>query len=107
MFRPKQLDEILELCREGQRNRESDAHDRVRGAKSAVKRGDEAIALLEGLQLATGPQIQAARDLYQNLEIQIYDDATVAPCEDDAGSVWVQAWVYVHGEELEGSQCES
>lgn len=42
--------------------------------------------------------IQAARDLYGTDDVNIDDDALVSDCED--GSYWVQAWVFVHSDEV-------
>jgi hypothetical protein len=41
--------------------------------------------------------ITAARDLYQNDDIEVDDDAKLSENEHGA---WVQAWVYVNEEEL-------
>jgi len=42
--------------------------------------------------------IQAARDLYENDDIEIDDSATL--CQADNGT-WVQAWVWVDDEKVQ------
>lgn len=49
---------------------------------------------------ANPAQIEAARNLYQNDEVEVDDDAFISPLQDGTGSVWVSAWVYVNGSEI-------
>lgn len=42
--------------------------------------------------------IAQARELYQDNELQIDDDAKVSPCGD---GTWVQAWVWVPEPEVD------
>lgn len=44
--------------------------------------------------------IERARDLYQNDDCEIDDNAKLSRNEE--GGSWVQGWVYVHYNEVEG-----
>lgn len=70
----------------------------------AIKRSDWQTAnrladeLRPVFEIAEADQIDAARQLYATDEIQIDYDARWSDCGD--GSGWVQAWVFVHSDDI-------
>ena len=47
---------------------------------------------------ATQEQIQIARDIYQNEDCEIDDDAVISDAMPEG--VWVQAWVWISSEDM-------